>query len=79
MSVFQEYPKAIYSAAGKMAIVGSLDAENEQRSIWGEEVPVEVTDLPLDLGNKLVEPASEPVAEPAAEPVAETPAAEVAQ
>lgn len=72
MSDILEYPKAIYSSDGKLAVVGSEYAEGEQRAAWGEEVPVEVTDLPLVLSNKL--PAQEPVAEPVEEPVAETPA-----
>lgn len=74
MSDILEYPKAIYSSDGKLAVVGSEYAEGEQRAAWGEEVPVEVTDLPLDLSNKPVKAAQEPAPEPVGEPVAETPA-----
>jgi hypothetical protein len=74
MSDFMEYPKAIYSVAGKFAVVPTKDAEEAQWIEWGETAPDDADELPNPLAVKVDQ---EPVAEPiAAEeiPAAETPA-----
>jgi hypothetical protein len=83
MSDFIEYPKALYSSAGKFATVGSKDAEDAQWAEWGESIPVDAVDLPNPLAVKVdqdpvanlapeptADPAPEPTPEPAPEPVA---------
>jgi len=49
-----EYPKAIYSVDGKMAIVPTKDVEAAQWEEWGQTAPDDAEDLPLDLSNKPV-------------------------
>ena len=53
MSDFIEYPKAIYSAAGKFAVVATKDAEEAQWIEWGEPVPEKDEELPNPLAIKV--------------------------
>lgn len=50
MSNFIEYPKALYSPAGKFAVVPTKDAEDAQWLEWGETAPEE---LPNPLAVKI--------------------------
>lgn len=53
MSDFNEYPKALYSAAGKFAVAATRDAEEAQWIEWGETAPEDAQELPNPLAVKV--------------------------